>query len=264
MIVDAYAHCGLTRHLPVERLDEAMNDADIDACLLVQHMGEFDNSYLASIVKGRPKQFAAVCLVDSSQPDAADRLDALLSGQSPQAIGSRFLGARMTAGMIAAGGSACLDVLNRHAATLVVHLPEGIGAHIALLMGLVREYPSLLMYVPHMGWPRSGDQDTPGWRAALQELSPHLRIVFGLSAMYYFSSLPFPHQDTWPWFQTLIDVMGCERLVWASDFPLLLETETVSDNLRLFTEGPLDLTTSQRDAILGNNARRFWNIGRTL
>src|SRR5262245_45368418 len=131
MIVDAYAHCGLTRHLPIERLDAAMDDAGIDACLLVQHMGEFDNNYLATIVKRRPDRFAAICLVDTSKPDASCRLQSLLSGGSEIAKGMRFLGVRMTPEMMDQAPE-CLSVLNDNRATLIVHMPQGIGAHNAL------------------------------------------------------------------------------------------------------------------------------------
>ena len=64
MTVDAYAHCGRDKYLPVEVLDGVMVGADVSAAVLCQHLGQFDNAYLAGIVASEPGRFAGVALVD--------------------------------------------------------------------------------------------------------------------------------------------------------------------------------------------------------
>ena len=260
MIVDAYAHCGSNRYLPIDQLEMAMDTNDIDACLLVQHMGEFDNGYLASIVRKSPKRYGAICLVDTTHNDAPQQLELLLTGNAKEADGVRFLGARMTADMMAESPQS-LDVLNRHKATLVVHLPQGIGVHLALLERLACDFSDLIIYVPHMGWPRINGQPSPAWQEAIRTLSQYPAFAFGLSAMYHFSSEPFPHKDVWPHMQDLVAAVGADRVVWASDFPLLLDKESLADNLKLFSEGLIEFTPNEREAILGESACRFWKLG---
>ena len=46
--------------------------AGVDRAVLCQHLGEYDNSYLAQVVGSRPEQFAAVLLVNPAEPDAAE------------------------------------------------------------------------------------------------------------------------------------------------------------------------------------------------
>jgi len=260
VIIDAYAHCGRTRHLPFEALDAQARAAGIDACLLVQHMGEFDNSYLASIVRGGEGRYGAIGLVDTRKPDAARHLETLLTGEADEAAGVRFLGARMTAEMIAES-LPCIEVLNKHRSTLIAHLPTGIGVHLELLEQLARDFPGLLLYIPHMGWPTGDAQPTPQWHAAVRALRSHPRIVFGLSGMYHFSAEPFPHRDVWPRVRELVATVGADRMIWASDFPLLLQTESLADSVKLFAEGSLIPDANEREAILGGTAFRCWGLG---
>src|SRR5690349_9549851 len=74
LIIDAYTHCGLSKYEPIERVSATMAAAGVSRAVLVQHLGEFDNGYLAEQVDRNRDRFAAVCLVDHTLPDAADRL----------------------------------------------------------------------------------------------------------------------------------------------------------------------------------------------
>ena len=53
-IVDAYTHCGLRKYHPIEKIRHVMNLADVARAVLVQHLGEFDNSYIGNMVKNDP------------------------------------------------------------------------------------------------------------------------------------------------------------------------------------------------------------------
>src|SRR5579871_5998970 len=74
-IIDGYTHCGLSKYEPIERVAEVMATANVSRAVLVQHLGEFDNSYLAQIAAAEPQRFAAVCLVDHHSDDCIATLD---------------------------------------------------------------------------------------------------------------------------------------------------------------------------------------------
>ncbi len=38
-LIDAYAHCGLSKYKPLPELEKAMNHAGVDRVALVQHLG---------------------------------------------------------------------------------------------------------------------------------------------------------------------------------------------------------------------------------
>jgi hypothetical protein len=66
VIVDGYAHCGISRYQPVEIVLDTMAQAGVDRAVLCQHLGEYDNSYLAEVVGSRPQQFAGSAAGQSS------------------------------------------------------------------------------------------------------------------------------------------------------------------------------------------------------
>src|SRR5579863_5832029 len=73
-IVDAYAHCGLSKYEPIEKVREVMSAAAVSQAVLVQHLGEYDNSYIGSVVASDRQHFAGVLLVDHCLPDASATL----------------------------------------------------------------------------------------------------------------------------------------------------------------------------------------------
>src|SRR6266480_4845340 len=64
MIVDCYAHASCRKYQPVERLIKEMRDAGVDAAVLVQPLGDYDNGYLQEVIGRYPRRFQAVGLVE--------------------------------------------------------------------------------------------------------------------------------------------------------------------------------------------------------
>ena len=73
-LIDAYAHCGLSKYKPLSEVEQAMQLAGVDRAVLVQHLGEFDNTYIQQVVADSPYKFSGVLLVDHEQQDASARL----------------------------------------------------------------------------------------------------------------------------------------------------------------------------------------------
>src|SRR4051812_46377777 len=94
-IVDAYTHCGISKYEPIEKVRQMMASAGVERAVLVQHMGEFDNSYIGSAVDSDPEHLAGVLLVDHKNPDAIAELERWT-------VTKRFRGIRMPDEAIAA------------------------------------------------------------------------------------------------------------------------------------------------------------------
>lgn len=259
MIIDAYAHCGREKYLPQERLETAHREAGVGGCLLVQHMGQFDNGYLAQIVASAPDRYKAIGLIDAERTDGAAALDGLLCGATH---GVSFSGVRMTDAMLDAA-PACLDLLNAYAATLCVHFPGGVDQQLPRLQRIAAEYPNVTIYVPHLGWPKIVDgRASRSWTRALERLATIGQTIVGLSAVDHFSRQPYPHRDIWPSIRQIVGIVGADRAVWASDFPLVLKHETVSEYVRIFREPDLGLNDAEQRALLGETAIRVWRFGK--
>ena len=64
MIIDTHCHAGLNWFEPIESLIFQMDINQIDSCLLIQHGGYFDNSYILNAVKKYPNKFRALGLLN--------------------------------------------------------------------------------------------------------------------------------------------------------------------------------------------------------
>jgi len=63
-IIDGYCHCGLSKYRPIEDVNLVMNRFGVSRAVLVQHLGEYDNSYIGQVITAQPHRFAGVMLVD--------------------------------------------------------------------------------------------------------------------------------------------------------------------------------------------------------
>src|SRR5580693_5108485 len=89
-VVDAYAHCGLSKYEPIEKVRAVMAAGGVSRAVLVQHLGEFDNSYIGSVVASEPEHFAGVLLVNHRADPVADTLAKWVAS-------GHFQGLRLTA-----------------------------------------------------------------------------------------------------------------------------------------------------------------------
>ena len=85
-VVDAYAHCGLTKYEPIEVLREVLAAGGASRVVIAQHLGEYDNRYLAGIARSEPERIACVCLVDHEDPRAVTQLGELAASRDFQGV----------------------------------------------------------------------------------------------------------------------------------------------------------------------------------
>src|SRR5947208_6759635 len=62
-IVDSHCHVGLHKYEPVEALLDHMQRASVAKAVLIQYMGNADNSYLLECMAAHPGRFAAALIV---------------------------------------------------------------------------------------------------------------------------------------------------------------------------------------------------------
>ena len=74
MIIDTHCHAGRNWFLPIESLEFEMNQAGVDAAVLIQHGGTYDNNYLFREATKRHGRFKVVVMID---PDDSDPLGSM-------------------------------------------------------------------------------------------------------------------------------------------------------------------------------------------
>ena len=238
-ITDAYAHCGLRKYKPYEELRAFMEKGGVARAVLAQHRGEYDHGYIESIVRRYPKQHAGVFLVDM---DAARAIDEI----TRWAGRGFFRGIRVPAETLA----------NRRplwdwAATLGLHFV--IDGDVARMMGALDQFavdhPSNAMVFTHLAQPRGGHE-------VFLSLGKRPNVCVQVSGMHSFTKTPYA--ELIPWIEKLHKSFGPERLLYASNFPVMGDEQTYVTEIELLREGKLGIPGKSVDAVMDTNARRIW------
>lgn len=232
MMTDAYAHCGLRKYKPVEDLDAYMERHGVSRTVLAQHLGEYDNSYIESVVKARPKRFAGVFLVDLTDAKAADEV------RRWKETGA-FRGIRFPSESLLTHAA-----LWQWAAQLGLHFvvsapfPKPV---VDALATFASHNPRTQFTLTHLGTP-----------ALAARRNVHVQI----SGMHKVGKPPYT--ELIPQIRELHRRYGAERLLYASNFPVM-ETEAVyAAEIDLLRSGRLGIPEKDMTLVMNSNAGRMW------
>jgi L-fuconolactonase len=247
-IVDAYAHCGLSKYEPIESVREAMAVRGVTRAVLVQHLGEFDNSYIGSVVTSDPEHFAGVLLVDHTTKNAAERL-------AQSAASGSFQGCRLTADALLANA----DLFSRAGdlgLAVVLYSPQGIRPILPHLQQALQRAPSTRLIITHLGNPRLNGLELDRAANAVLELAQYANAYFQISGLKMFCS--FPHEPLYPLIERAAAAFGANRLLWGSNYPVMQTHEDYAADLSLLLDGCLPVPRQAIGQIAGENAKRLW------
>lgn len=247
-IIDGYCHCGLNKYEPIERVAAVMAAANVSRAVLVQHLGEFDNSYLAGIAAAEPQRFAAVYLIDHQPNDCIATLNRWADSGS-------FRGIRLSTEALAARPDLADAAVDR-GLIIVLYAPEGVAPAASLLSDLFKRRPGAHLVVSHLGKPDTADSPQfAKWGDTLR-LAEHPGAYLQLSGMKMFC--PWPHEPLYPLIEQAVERFGPARIYWGSNFPVVGDATDYRNDLALIAEGKLPIASGDIPAIVGQNAKRLW------
>ena len=247
-IIDAYAHCGLSKYEPIENVREVIAAAGVSRAVLVQHLGEFDNSYIASVVASDPEHFASVLLVDHTATNVAGTLAHWVTS-------GRFQGLRLTADALLTNPDLFLLASDLGLA-IVLYAPQGIRPILPHLERALESAPFTRLVITHLGNPiLIGSKLDEGANAVL-DLARFSNAYFQLSGMKMFCAPP--HEVLYPLIEDAVATFGTRRILWGSNFPVVGSQEDYWADLRLLLDGGLPVPREAIDQIAGENAKRLW------
>jgi predicted TIM-barrel fold metal-dependent hydrolase len=210
----------------------------------------FDNSYMLDVIRKLPDVFRGVAIVDwnATQPDqkmrdlakAGVRGFRIYPGKAPvenwldgEGFAKMFqCGAKDRLAMCPLIGPNALPALDRQC----------------------RKFPETPVVIDHMA--RVGadgpvrDEDI----RALCSMARHSHVKVKVSAFYALGAKKPPHLDLAPLIRTLYDAFGPRRLMWASDCPFQVESETYGDSVSLIASRLKFLSAEDKEWILRRTA----------
>ncbi|RKU11911.1 hypothetical protein C6501_11900 [Candidatus Poribacteria bacterium] len=266
--------CPAEREEPAEKLLGVMEKHQIDQAVLVQIGGASieHHSYLLHCLKSYPDRFLGIGLVPHDHPQPAEHMAEL-------ADGTGIIGFRL----FELGGPrdifATKDVQEFKTYPIwkcaaekdyVLWLyPRSIDAH--LLPYLVQAFPQVRVVLNHLGMtPGKGkftldELGRPQIQVSGYNLNMHTtyrmarfeNVTVHLSGQYAFSREAYPYQNLAGWHGNLLNDFGIKRLMWATDFPWILEEPGYGELTTIIEKLLPNLSESELADIMGGNAKRF-------
>lgn len=238
-VVDAYAHCGIRKYKPYAELDAAMRAGGVARCVICEHRGEYDHSYIESVIRKEPERFRGVFLVDL---DKADAIDDVTRWARPLSAKSAFSGIRLP-----------VESLRTHrklwlwAAGLGLNLvvDGDIANGVPLLDQFAREMPRTTIQITHLA-------QLKDVRALAARPNVHIQI----SGMHQFGHPPY--KELRPVVEKLWREFGASRLLYASNFPVMGDNAVYLKEIELLRSGELGIPASAAKQVMHDNATRLW------
>lgn len=130
--------------------------------------------------------------------------------------------------------------------------------HLPHLLSVLQRHPDLRVVVDHAGKPEIGQRHFDDWANDIARLAAETSACCKLSGLVTEAAPDWQTQDLRPYVAHLIECFGAERLMWGSDWPVV-ELAGGFARWREATHQLIEgLGESERRAILGGTAARFY------
>lgn len=268
------------REEPVEKLLGKMETNKVDQAVLVQIGGTSleHHAYLRHCLKAYPGRFLGIGLIPADVPAPEAHMDQL-------AADGDIIGFRLSSIGGPADPLARMDIRTfetypiwKHAAEkdYVLWLyPRAIDAHTVPF--LVDAFPQIRVVFNHMlvcpgkgsfSWDEKGrphvelSQFPPLTRYSTNGMNQCENVHIHLSGQYAFSKEEWPYRDLTTWHERLhipknrIQGFGASRLMWATDFPWIVEDPGYGKMAQIVDELLPELPEDELAEIMGGTAKR--------
>lgn len=261
-VVDSHCHVSTVWYEPVETLLDQMDRNGVAQAVLVQMLGQFDNSYQQACARKYPERFASVVAVDAARTDACSALAALA------AQGAAGVRLRPDA---RSPGTDPLAIWRTAAARGLAVSCVGTAEMFASpeLFELLETLPDLTLVLEHLGaTSRAGSTDA-ATRSRVFEAARYHNVYLKVPGLGELVPRPAvlpshrtplaSHVAELDW---AIERFGAERLMWGSDFPLVGSREGYANALGWTRSAIVATRPDAEERVFGGTARAVFKLPR--
>jgi predicted TIM-barrel fold metal-dependent hydrolase len=235
-----------------ETLLELMKTNGVSKTVIIQVIHyRYDNRYLADVLKRYPKTFQGVCRVDPLDAAAPDHL----SKHTEQG----FRGVRLSPTGNATGDwfrGPLMPPLWKRCSELKV--PMTVLAPISRMpevATLLENLPDLTVVIDHMA---DCPVDQPAELEKLIALKRYPNLFVKISHTWSISRQPYPWLDAQEFVKRLHQAYGPQRLMWATDWPIVEGVSTYAKALSVVRDDMKFLNADDLHWMLSKTIERVW------
>ncbi len=235
-----------------------LKDAGIEGTVLVQAAPtEAETEYMLSLADETPFIKGVVGWVDFEASDAATQIAAL--DAHPALIGLRPMIQDIADPLWMLGDAltpAFTELIARGLTFDALTLPQ----HLGPLRNLLARHPDMKVVIDHGSKPLIRDALLEGWAEDMAALASETNAWCKLSGLVTEAASDWTVDDLRPYVDHLLNTFGPSRLIWGSDWPVCTLASSFERWLETTDLLLCQLSSSERDAVMGGNAARAYNL----
>ena len=230
-----------------------MNLNSVDRAALIQHRGNYDNTYLFECAERFPGRFKVVVMVDTASPGAASDLE---RWTAQGAAGIRL------EPDVRSPGDDPLAIWRKAAELGLVVSCQGDVDEFASddFSRLVAEIPDLPIIIEHLAGVGKNAQPPYATFKRAMELAKYPNTYIKVGGLGEISARPpvlqphFGFDSTPPLIEMAYDAFGPRRMMWGSDYPPLSSREGYRNALHGVMDYPALRTQEDKEWVMGKTA----------
>jgi L-fuconolactonase len=244
--------------LPAD-LEPPLRAAGFGACVTVQARQTLDETaWLLDLADRSPFVAGVVGWVDLCSPDARAQLRRFAS--HPKLVGVRHIvqaepDDRFLLRADFGRGIALLEEFGLAYDILVY------PRHLAVAAEFVKRFPRQRFVLDHLAKPEIARGEIRGWSRDVRALAAEPNVQAKLSALVTEADWKrWTPDQLRPYLDVAFECFGPGRLMIGSDWPVCTLAGDYGRTMGVVTEYLGDRPAAEREAVLGGNAREFWNL----
>jgi L-fuconolactonase len=256
------AMAGLRRDCLPDEAQREMTRTGVDACIAVQARQTLEETrWLLALAGAHAAIIGVVGWIDLQAPDARQQLE--LFADHRKLVGVRHIvqsepDDRFMLRPAFCRGIALLETFGLAYDILVY------SRHLAAAAELAAHFPRQRFVLDHLGKPDIRHGELRAWERDIRALAACSNVSAKLSGLVTEADwAAWTAADIRPCLDVAFDCFGAARLMIGSDWPVCTVAANYARVMALISDYLADRPARERDAVLGGNAQKFYNLSVT-
>lgn len=235
-----------------ERFLSNMDYAQVSAAVITQEFIDgLQNCYLQQVQQQYPDRFFCFGMPETRQPGFLPQAKQLIEQGFK---GLKIPAARLNVQFLNDEMMQMFRYMEQHGIILGIELADG-DVQVSQMEEVIQECPKLKIAIGHFGM-----VTRPNWMSQIR-LARHENVYVESGGItWLFNDEFYPYPSAIKAIKEAADEVGMEKLMWGSDYPRTITAITYRMSYDFLLGSPL-LSDSDKQLLLGENARRFYGFG---
>ncbi|MFM9911609.1 MAG: amidohydrolase family protein [Chitinophagaceae bacterium] len=129
-------------------------------------------------------------------------------------------------------------------------------------LSFVQKFPDQKLMIDHCAKPEIKNKNIDDWKLKLKEIAKHPNVYCKLSGLFTEASWKeWSPADFYPYLDIVFEAFGTDRLVYGSDWPVILLSGIYVQWKSLIEKYLENFSLEDKEKILGLNANEFYKLG---